>query len=122
MNQFCGHPTETLDNGFLRLDYLTDVGPRIARLFLGKSDFSLLAELPEAGADTPYGKFQFMGGHRFWHSPEAHAAHLHPRPAVTIETLPDGIRLCASTEPHSGIAKIDRNPPGSRPCGRDDPP
>jgi hypothetical protein len=105
MNKFCGHPTGVLDNGFLRLEYLTDIGPRIARLFLGKSDFNLLAEVPDAGADTPYGRFQFMGGHRFWHSPEAMPRTYIPDRPVTIETLPDGIRLRASTEPDSGIAK-----------------
>ena len=105
MDQFCGHPTQTLDNGFLRLDYLTDVGPRIARLFMGKSEFSMLAELPEAVVDTPYGEFQFMGGHRLWHSPEVLPRTYIPDRPVAIETLPDGIRLDASTEPHTGIAK-----------------
>ncbi len=105
MNDFCGHPTRTLDNGFLRLDYLTDVGPRIARLFLGKSELNLLAELPGAEVDTAYGKFQFMGGHRLWHSPEALPRTYVPDPGVTIETLADGIRLSAATEPHTGIAK-----------------
>ena len=105
MNKFCGHPTRVLDNGFLRLEYLTDVGPRIARLFLGKSDLNLLAEVPEAEVDTPYGRFQFMGGHRLWHSPEAMPRTYIPDQPVTIETLPDGIRLSASTETGSGINK-----------------
>jgi hypothetical protein len=104
MNQFCGHPTAVLDNGFLHLEYLTDVGPRIARLFFGKSDFNLLAEIP-AEVDTPYGRFQFMGGHRFWHSPEALPRTYIPDQRVTVETLPDSLRLCASTEPYTGMAK-----------------
>ena len=106
MNKFCGHPTKVLDNGFLRMEYLTDVGPRIARLYLGKSDSSLLAELPNITADTPYGKFQFMGGHRLWHSPEAMPRTYVPDQAVSVETLPDGIRLSASTEPGTGMAKM----------------
>ena len=85
MNQFCGHPTAVLDNGFLHLEYLTDVGPRIARLCLGKSGINLLAEVP-AEVDTPYGRFQFMGGHRFWHSPEALPRTYIPDQRVTIET------------------------------------
>ena len=105
MNQFCGHPTEVLDNGFLRLEYLTDVGPRLVRLYVGKSDFNLLAEVPEAVVDTPHGLFQFMGGHRFWHAPEVLPRTYIPDQPLTIETLPDGIRLCASTEPYTGIAK-----------------
>jgi hypothetical protein len=106
MNQFCGHPTGVLDNGSLRLEYLTDVGPRLARLFFGKSDFNLLAEVPDAVMDTPFGQFQFMGGHRFWHSPEALPRTYIPDQRVTIETLPDGIRLSASTELHTGMAKM----------------
>ena len=105
MNKFCGHPTGALDNGFLRLEYLTDIGPRIARLFLGGSDLNLLAEVPDGGVDTAYGRFQFMGGHRFWHSPEAMPRTYIPDGPVTTEILPDGIRLCGSTEPGSGIAK-----------------
>ena len=105
MNKFCGHPTGVLDNGFLRLEYLTDIGPRIARLFLGGSDLNLLAEVPDAGVDTPYGRFQFMGGHRFWHSPEAMPRTYIPDGPVTTEILPNGIRLRGSTEPGSGIAK-----------------
>src|ERR1700690_1318770 len=105
MNKFCGHPSGVLDNGFLRLEYLTDVDPRIARLFLGGSDLNLLAELPDAGVDTAYGRFQFMGGHRFWHSPEAMPRTYVPDGPVTTEILPDGIRLRGSTEPGSGIAK-----------------
>jgi len=104
MNQFCGHPTGVLDNGLLRLEYLTDVGPRLARLYIGKSDFNLLAEVP-AEVETPYGKFQFMGGHRFWHSPEAMPRTYIPDQRVTIETLPDGLRLCAAAEPHTGMTK-----------------
>jgi hypothetical protein len=105
MSEFCGHPTATLDNGFLRLEYLTDVGPRIARLFPAKSDVSLLAELPEASRATSYGSFQLMGGHRLWHSPETLPRTYIPDQPVTVETLPDGIRLSASTEPGSGVAK-----------------
>jgi hypothetical protein len=103
---FCGHTTGVLDNGFLRLEYLTDAGPRIAGLFLAGSDSNLLAELPaDAGVDTPYGKFQFMGGHRLWHSPEAMPRTYIPDRPVKVESLPDGIRLYASTEPDSGITK-----------------
>lgn len=106
MNKFCGHPTGVIDNGFLRLEYLTDAGPRIARLFSGKSEFNLLAEIPpDAGVDNIYGKFQFMGGHRLWHSPEAMPRTYVPDQPVKVESLPDGIRLSASTEPGSGIAK-----------------
>ena len=105
MNNFCGHPTKVLDNGFLRMEYLTDVGPRIARLYFGKSDTSLLAELPDAGSDTPFGRYEVMGGHRLWHAPEDMPRTYVPDRAVTIEPLPDGIRLNAATEPGTGLGK-----------------
>ena len=105
MNNFCGHPTKVLDSGFLRLEYMTDIGPRIARLFLGKSDSNLLAELPDAGSDTPFGRYEIMGGHRLWHAPEDMPRTYVPDRAVTIDTLSDGIRLSAATEPGTGIAK-----------------
>src|SRR5690242_2955987 len=105
MSELCGHPTATLDNGFLRLEYLTDVGPRIARLFPGKSDNNLLAELPEAERPTPFGSFQLMGGHRLWHSPEVFPRTYIPDQPVKVETLSDGIRLGASTEPSTGVVK-----------------
>ncbi len=69
MSEFCGHPTAVLGNGFLRIEYLTDVGSRIARLFTPGSDVSIFGELPEAGVETPHGRFRFMGGHRLWHAP-----------------------------------------------------
>jgi len=105
MSKFCGHPTATLDNGFLRLEYVTDVGPRIARLFPAQSDGNLLAELPEAELSTPYGPFQFMGGHRFWHSPESLPRTYIPDQPVNVESLSNGVRLSASAEPGSGVAK-----------------
>jgi hypothetical protein len=105
MNSFCGHPTRELDNGSLRLEYVTDVGPRIARLYLGRSDLNLLAEVPETGVDTPLGRFHFMGGHRLWHSPEAIPRTYIPDGSVTIENLPDGVRLSAAAEKETGMAK-----------------
>src|SRR5258706_12201116 len=105
MSKFCGHPTATLDNGFLRLECVTDVGPRIARLFPAQSDGNLLAELPEAELSTPYGPFQFMGGHRFWHSPESLPRTYIPDQPVNVESLSNGVRLSASAEPGSGVAK-----------------
>ncbi len=105
MNTFCDHPVESLGNGHVRLEYLADVGPRIARLFSVRLSINLLAELPEAGRDTPYGRFRFMGGHRLWHSPEALPRTYIPDQAVTLQPLVDGVRLSAAVEPGSGIAK-----------------
>jgi hypothetical protein len=60
MREFCSHSTATIDNGFLRLDYLTDVGPRIARLFPAASDVNPLAEVPNTRS------IQFMADSNLW--------------------------------------------------------
>jgi hypothetical protein len=105
MKDFCGHPVQLLDNGKVRLEYLTDVGPRIARVFAPNSELNLLAELPDLSTETPHGRFEFMGGHRLWHSPEAFPRTYVPDQAVTIEQLADGIRLNATAEPETDISK-----------------
>ncbi len=104
MRDFCGHPTASIENGKIRLEYLTDVGPRIARLFPGDQP-SLLAELPDLTLDTEYGTFAFMGGHHLWHSPESLPLTYVPDQPVTIEELTDGVRISGAKEPGTGVAK-----------------
>lgn len=61
---------ETLENDHLRLDYLTDLGPRIIGLYLQGVDENLLAITPEAHWPTPHGEYYLHGGHRLWTAPE----------------------------------------------------
>jgi hypothetical protein len=105
MNPFCGHPTAELSCGHLRLEYLTDVGPRIVRLFVPHSEVSLLAEVPDAVKTTQVGEYRFMGGHRLWHAPEALPRTYLPDEPVAVQLVPDGVRLSAPAERGSGIAK-----------------
>jgi len=105
VTDFQGHPTIKLDNGQLRLECLADVGPRIVRLFAPNSEENLLAELPSLGLDTEYGRFEFLGGHRLWHAPEAMPRTYAPDQPVAVEELELGLRLAASPEPGTGIAK-----------------
>jgi hypothetical protein len=95
MNPFCGHPTGELSCGNLRLEYLTDVGPRIVRLFAPQSEVSLLADVPGAVKVTPVGEYRFMGGHRLWHAPEALPRSYLPDEAVAVQLMPGGVRLSA---------------------------
>lgn len=104
MADFCGHPVASLENEKIRIEYLADVGPRLARLFIGNSE-NLFAELPGQTLDGPNGRFEFMGGHRLWHSPESLALTYIPDQAVTVTQFPDGVRLQAAIEPGSGLAK-----------------
>jgi len=108
VNTFCGHPIGVIGSGQLRVEYLTDVGPRIVRLFAGRSEVSLLAEVPQAVRTTPVGEYHFMGGHRLWQAPEALLSSYSPDQPVNVEMLPDGVRLSAAAEPGGGIAKSMR--------------
>ncbi len=106
MPDYYGLPTGTLDNGFLRLEYLATAGPRIVRLFLPGSPENLLAEVPGWFWETPLGRFFPYGGHRLWHAPEAMPRTYVPdNDGLTVEPLPDGVRLLHPADPVTGVAK-----------------
>lgn len=106
MNDFDTLPTRILDNGFIRMEALSNAGPRIMHLSLSGGK-NLLAKLTcKEKRITPYGDFYFMGGHRFWHAPEAlPRSYIPDNDGLTTEDLPDGIRLLRPAETGSGIAK-----------------
>lgn len=63
-------PFASIENDFLRLDYLTTTGPRIVGLYARGVDGNLLAETPDVHWATPHGEFYLRGGHRLWTAPE----------------------------------------------------
>jgi hypothetical protein len=63
-------PTASIENKYLRLDYLTSTGPRIVGLYSQGLDGNLLAETPDAHWPTPHGEYYLRGGHRLWTAPE----------------------------------------------------
>ena len=63
-------PFASIENNFLRLDYLTTTGPRIVGLYAHGVEGNLLAETPDAHWPTPHGEFYLRGGHRLWIAPE----------------------------------------------------
>jgi hypothetical protein len=63
-------PRASLENEFLRVDYLTTTGPRIIGLYAKGVEGNLLAETPDIHWPTPHGEFHLRGGHRLWTSPE----------------------------------------------------
>jgi hypothetical protein len=65
-----GFPFASLENEFLRLDYLTTTGPRIVGLYIRSAKDNLLAETPEVHWETPHGEYYLRGGHRLWTAPE----------------------------------------------------
>lgn len=99
-------PTRILDNGFIHIEAFSTAGPRITHLSAFGSS-NLLAVLPETAKETTsYGEYYFMGGHRLWHSPEAMPrSYIPDNDGVTVEDLPNGLRLIGPTEPGSFIAK-----------------
>ncbi len=106
MSVYYEYESQTIDNGFLRLEYLTNAGPRLVRLFLAGSNVNLLAELPGVQIPTEWGRYLMLGGHRLWHSPEATPRTYEPDDSgVQVEQLTDGVRLWVEKEPHTGIGK-----------------
>jgi hypothetical protein len=103
---FYGLPTGTLENGFVRLEYLATAGPRLVRLFLNGVAENQLAEVPGWGWDTPYGRFLPRGGHRLWHAPEAMPRTYVPDDeGLVVEKLADGVCLVGPVEGPTGMRK-----------------
>ena len=65
-----GLPYASLENEYLRLDYLTTTGPRIVGLYVSGVEGNLLASTPEVHWETPHGEYYLRGGHRLWTAPE----------------------------------------------------
>lgn len=106
MSMFANFPTDSIENQHLRLEYLSQAGPRIVRLFLAGSEENQLVEIPDISQDTPYGAYLFLGGHRLWHAPEAlPRTYIPDDKGLEVEKFSDGIRLTGSTEEATGIQK-----------------
>jgi hypothetical protein len=94
MGDFYGLPTKIIENKHLRLEVLTQAGPRIVRLWLAGSDENLFAANPNLTVPTPSGIYNFRGGHRLWASPEAMPRTYAPdNEGLQMEELKDGLRL-----------------------------
>jgi hypothetical protein len=63
-------PSASIENDFLRIDYLTSVGPRIIGLYSKQADVELLAPSFDIHWPTPHGEYYLYGGHRIWKAPE----------------------------------------------------
>jgi hypothetical protein len=98
-----GQPTAALENDHLRLDYLTENGPRIVRLVPKSLGLNLLAEMPEATLPSPHGPYHLYGGHRLWHAPEAaNRTYVPDDGNLKVQIVQDGVRL-SRAEPLTGI-------------------
>ncbi|HLO17107.1 MAG TPA: hypothetical protein VK206_19895 [Anaerolineales bacterium] len=63
-------PSASIENEFLRVDYLTTTGPRMIGLYAKGVESNLLAETPDIHWSTPHGEYYLRGGHRLWTAPE----------------------------------------------------
>jgi hypothetical protein len=105
MTDFHGLPTAALENGQLRLEYLATAGPRLVGLSYQGSP-NLLADMFDLTADTPLGKYFFLGGHRLWISPESfEKTYIPDKAGLEVELIPDGVKLTGLSEPVSGVRK-----------------
>ncbi len=107
--EFHGMPTGVLENDVLRVEYLTESGPRLVRLVPKATGQNLLAELPDAAMETPHGEFRLHGGHRLWHAPEVRRrTYIPDNGPLTVTPIDHGVELVHGTEPQTGIAKAMR--------------
>ncbi|MGB3701351.1 MAG: hypothetical protein WA997_08775 [Anaerolineales bacterium] len=105
MSNFQGLPTQVIDNGLIKLEFLTEAGPRIVRLSaFGKEN--LFADV-STSVLTEYGNFFFRGGHRLWQAPETMPDSYFPdNDGLSVKELPDGVCLIGSNAKTIGITKI----------------
>lgn len=104
MSDFQGLRTRILKNDQVCLEYLVDSGPRIVRLSAFGEE-NLFANVPNS-VSTPHGEFFFRGGHRLWRAPEVMPdTYLPDNAGVSVEELPDGVRLHGKPAIENGIGK-----------------
>ena len=105
-DDYHGRPIRRLANDRLWLDVLASAGPRIVRLGLAGSSANILAETPGVGWDTPYGRYDLIGGHRLWFAPEDPDRVAVPDGhGLDIRDVVDGIELIGATEPQTGLVR-----------------
>ncbi len=103
---FHGRPTLRVSNGALVVEVLASAGPRIVGLRRDGSDTNMLAETPDVGWDTGFGRYELFGGHRLWFAPEDPVRVLVPDShGLEVETLVDGLRLTGAVEPATGCVR-----------------
>lgn len=98
-----GHPFATLENDNLRIDYLTDLGPRIIGLYAKGVEGNLFAVTPDAHWPTPHGEYYLHGGHRLWTAPE-NPFYTCPEDNITILAEENKVTLRCNVDA-SGLGK-----------------
>lgn len=86
------YPSASIENEFLRVDYLTTVGPRIIGLYSKQAELELLAPSFDLHWPTPHGEYYLYGGHRIWKAPEDSFYNC-PEDNLTVTTEDDRVTL-----------------------------
>ena len=103
---FYGRATRRIANDALWVEVLATAGPRIIRLGLTGSPRNLLAETPDVGWETPYGRYELFGGHRLWFAPEDPDRVAVPDGnGLVLDQQRDGIRLTGPAERPTGLVR-----------------
>lgn len=106
--EYHGRPTRRIANGHLWFDVLADAGPRIVRLGRTGDPQNQLAETPDAGWDTPLGRYELHGGHRLWFAPEDPDRVAVPDGSgLRLESDEAGVRLEGRVEPSGLVRSIE---------------
>ena len=96
-------PFASIENDFLRVDYLTGIGPRIIGLQAKSVEGNLFAITPEVHWSTPHGEYYLHGGHRLWIAPED-LFYMCPEDSVSVVTENDEV-IVRSNVDASGLEK-----------------
>jgi len=94
-----------LSNAQVELVVTLDVGPRVIHFGFvgGENEFAQF--LDTSGGPTS-GEWRMLGGHRFWHSPEANPRTYEPdNSPLRLEEHPDFARVIQPTESTTGLQK-----------------
>jgi hypothetical protein len=105
-SEYHGIATRRLANEHLWVDVLATAGPRIIRLGLAGSTRNLLAETPDLGWETPFGRYQLFGGHRLWFAPEDPDRVAVPDGSgLVVDAEPNELRLTGMAEEPTGLVR-----------------
>ncbi len=105
MSDYHGLSTSVIENDFIRLEYLSQAGPRIVSLSYQGSP-NMFGDVPDIYWDTPLGKYYPLGGHRLWIAPELpEKTYIPDQTGLEENKIPGGVELVGVREPASGVQK-----------------
>jgi hypothetical protein len=96
-------PFASIENEFLRVDYLTTMGLRVIGLYVKGTEDNLLAETYDVHWSTPHGEYYLHGGHRLWTAPED-PFYTCPEDNINVVAEKDKVTLRSSVDA-SGLEK-----------------